>query len=100
MLLWRFYSYCEYKKTPCTFLIYTFFLGVLCKIVGYERDKMLILFPLRNHMIIFLSNDNNELVYMEEIDVYISKNKNCNQLRYMPYYTYNATSNIMNRADF
>ena len=51
-------------------------------------------------MIIFLSNDHNELVFMEEIDVYISKNKNCNQLRYMPYYTYNATSNIMKRADF
>ena len=51
-------------------------------------------------MIIFLSNDHNELVYMEEIYVYISKNKNSNQLRYMPYYTYNSTSNIMNRADF
>ena len=47
MLLLIFYTYCEYKKTPCTFLIYTFFLG--------------------------------------EIDVYISKNKNRNQLRYMPY---------------
>ena len=33
-------------------------------------------------MIIFLSNNHNELVFMEEIDVYISKNKNCNQLRY------------------
>ena len=34
-------------------------------------------------MIIFLSNDHNELMFMEEIDVQISKNKNCNQLRYM-----------------
>ena len=66
-------------------LIYTFFLGVMCKIVGYERDKMFILNPFRNHMIIFLSNNHNKLMFMEEIDVHISKNKNCNQLKYMPY---------------
>ena len=36
-------------------------------------------------MIIFLSNDHNELVFMDEIDEYIIKNKDFNQLKYMLY---------------
>ena len=53
-------------------------------------------------MIISLSNYHNELVLMDEIDVYISKkNKNHNQLRYICYiYKYKSTSNIINRVDF
>ena len=51
-------------------------------------------------MIISLSNDLYELVFMGKIDVYRSENKNHNHLGYMQYLFIKTTSNIVNRADF